>query len=143
MISSDTRLALIDQATDLARAGKLSPTTLTAFAQHLRRSDLDVRQWHRCGDFATSAGMTDHQARTAVGQLVRHGLLERDVVSRRVRGQDARYTVYRLAPTEGDALAEPVTIPLNECMLIGGGSITGKRSPAPVRLRRIAEGAGQ
>lgn len=100
MISSDTRLALIDQATDMAGTGKLSPTTLTAFVRHLRRLDLDVREWHRCDELAASAGMTHHQARTAVGQLVRAGLLERDVVARRVRRQDGRYTVYRLVPLE-------------------------------------------
>ncbi|MET9528137.1 hypothetical protein [Streptomyces coeruleorubidus] len=97
MIPSDTRLALIDKATDVTDAGKLSPATLTAFVRHLRRDDLDVREWHRCDDFATSAGITHHQARTAVGQLVRAGLLDRDVVPRRVRRQDGRYTVYRLA----------------------------------------------
>lgn len=98
MISSDTRLELIDQATDVAGAGKLSPETLTAFVRHLRRRDLDVRDWHRCGDFAASAGFTHHQARTALTQLVRASLVERDVVKHRVGRQDARYTVYRLAP---------------------------------------------
>lgn len=101
MIPSDTRLALIDQATDKADESpdELSPDTLTAFVRHLRRSDLDVRDWHRCDDFAASAGMTHHQARRAVGQLVRAGLLDREVVPRRVRGQDGRYTVYRLSST--------------------------------------------
>lgn len=97
MIPSDTRLALIDRATDRARAEALSPTTFTAFVRHLRRSDLDVRDWHRCADFAASAGMSHHQARNAVNQLVHAGLLDRDVVLRR-RRQDAQYTVYRLAP---------------------------------------------
>lgn len=99
MIPSDTRLALIDQATDKADDQELSPATLTAFVRYLRRGDLDACEWHRCDDFAAAAGMTHHQARTAVGQLVRAGLLDRDVVPRRVRGRDGRYTVYRLSPT--------------------------------------------
>jgi hypothetical protein len=97
VIPSDIRLELIDRATDKAGDGKLRDATVTAFVRHLRRSDLDVCEWHRCAEFATSAGMTHHQARTAVGQLVREGLLERDVVARRVRRQDGRYTVYRVA----------------------------------------------
>ncbi|MER6232564.1 hypothetical protein ACFUC2_05210 [[Kitasatospora] papulosa] len=102
MISSDTRLALIDKATDTAALEAddqgISAATLTAFVRHLRRSDLDVREWHRCDEFAASAGMTHHQARRAVGQLVRAGLLDRDIVPRRVRRQDGRYTVYRVSP---------------------------------------------
>ncbi|MFC8537959.1 hypothetical protein ACLQ2N_33115 [Streptomyces sp. DT224] len=94
MISSDTRLALIEQAAD-----KVSPVTLAAFVRHLRRSDLDLRQWHRCGDLAASAGMTHHEARAAVAQLVRTGLMERDIVARRIDRQSDRYTVYRLSPT--------------------------------------------
>jgi hypothetical protein len=97
VIPSDTRLALIDQATDKAGNQELSPATLTAFVRYLRRSDLDARQWNRCSDVAAAAGLTHHQARVAVGQLVRAGLLEKDVVQRRARRQDARYTVYRLS----------------------------------------------
>ncbi|MFI5859252.1 hypothetical protein [Streptomyces parvulus] len=100
MIPSDTRLALIDQATDKADESpdEFSPETLAAFVRYLRLRDLEADQWNRCGDFAVSAGLTHHQARRAVGQLVRAGLLDRDVVQRRVRGQDGRYTVYRLSP---------------------------------------------
>ncbi|MEU0857434.1 hypothetical protein ABZ352_18620 [Streptomyces griseofuscus] len=96
MIPSETRLALIDRATDLVGAPGLSPATLTAFIRHLRRGDLDVSDWHRCDDLAASGRMTHHQARTAVAQLVQAGLMERDVVPRRVERRDRRYTAYRL-----------------------------------------------
>lgn len=109
MIPSDTRLALIDRATDMLGDGHspatLSPVTLSLFVRHLRRDDIDVLDWHRCADIAVSGTLTHHQARTAAGQLVRCGLLERDVVKRRLRRQDSRYTVYRLPLTapEGGA----------------------------------------
>ncbi|MGW0562972.1 hypothetical protein ACWDZ4_20690 [Streptomyces sp. NPDC003016] len=97
MIPSDTRLALIDHATDML-GDRLSPATLSLFVRHLRRMDIDLYDWHRCADIAASGPLTHHQARTAAGQLVRCGLLERDVVQHRVRRQDSRYTVYRLPP---------------------------------------------
>ncbi|MFJ5142938.1 hypothetical protein [Streptomyces sp. NPDC088707] len=100
MIPSDTRLALIDLATDKAETAQLSAATLTAFVMHLRSKNLDPREWHRCDDFAASVGITPHQARTAVGQLVRAALLERDIVPRRRGQQDSRYVVYRLAPQD-------------------------------------------
>ncbi|AWI32671.1 hypothetical protein [Streptomyces tirandamycinicus] len=106
MISSDTRLALIDRATDLLGDPGLSPATLTAFVRNLRRRDLDVCDWHRCDDFATAAGLTHHQARTALGQLVRTGLMERDVVPHRIGRQDARYTVYRLSHTTPEGVTQ-------------------------------------
>lgn len=101
MIPSDTRLALIDRATDLLGASRLSPATFTAFAQHLRRRDIDVCDWHRCDELAESAQMTHHQARTAITQLVRAELMQRDVAKRRVGRQDGRRIVYRLAPLDG------------------------------------------
>ncbi|MFF0754427.1 hypothetical protein [Streptomyces sp. NPDC004267] len=100
MIPSDIRLTLIDRATDEVEAETISADTLTAFVRHLRSPELDVCNWYRCNDFALSAGVKPYQARTAVGQLVRAALLERDVVPRRRGGQDARYTVYRLAPLD-------------------------------------------
>lgn len=100
MIPSATRLVLIDRATDLVGARRLSPTVLTAFVRHLRRSDLDVRDWHRCEDLAASAAMSHHQARSALAQLVSVGLLERTVVPRRINQQDRRYTTYRVRREE-------------------------------------------
>ncbi|WP_030372359.1 hypothetical protein [Streptomyces rimosus] len=98
MIPSDTRLALIDQATDLVGARRISPTVLTAFVRHLRRRDLDVCDWHHTDDFAASAGMTHHQARSALTLLVRTGLVERTAQPRRIDRQDRRLISYRLAP---------------------------------------------
>jgi hypothetical protein len=95
VLASDLRLRLIDQATD--RLGdQISPATLGLFVRHLRRTDLNVSEWHRCADLAASGSCTHHQARTAATQLVQCGLLERQVVARRVRGRDGRYTAYRL-----------------------------------------------
>ncbi|MEU7228952.1 FaeA/PapI family transcriptional regulator [Streptomyces chrestomyceticus] len=98
MIPSDTRLALIDRATDLVGSHRISPTVLTAFVRHLRRCDLDVREWHLTDDFAASAGMTHYQARPALAQLVHTGLVERTAIQRRINRQDRRLIAYRLAP---------------------------------------------
>jgi hypothetical protein len=95
VISPDLRLRLIDQATDQLGA-ELSQATLALYVRHLRRTDLDVTEWHRCADLAESGQCSHHQARVAAAQLVRAGLLERTNVPRRVRGQDGRYTAYRL-----------------------------------------------
>ncbi|MEU1221264.1 hypothetical protein [Streptomyces microflavus] len=100
MIPSTTRLELIDRATDLVGDRRLTPTVLTAFVRHLRRSDLDVHNWHHCDDIATSASMSPHQARSALTQLVAAGLLERTVVPRRINGQDRRLVAYRLPREE-------------------------------------------
>ncbi|KIF04165.1 hypothetical protein PL81_20365 [Streptomyces sp. RSD-27] len=100
MIPSDTRLALIDQATDLV-GDAISPTTYLLCVRHLRRRDIDVRDWHRCADLAATGRLTHHQARKAAGQLVAAGLLERRVHYRRRRG-DKQYVEYRLhLPNEG------------------------------------------
>lgn len=95
VLASDLRLRLIDQATDLL-GDRLSPATLCLFVRHLRRTDLNVGDWHRCDDLAASGSCTHHQARAAAAQLVRGGLLERRSVGRRLRGSDNRYTAYRI-----------------------------------------------
>ncbi|MFI9052506.1 hypothetical protein [Streptomyces sp. NPDC053427] len=95
MIPSVTRLRLIDQATDQL-GGSVNPATLCLFVRHLRRGDLDVSDWHRCADLATSGALTHHQARAAAHQLVTAGLLDRRVVPRRRRG-DKQRVEYRLA----------------------------------------------
>ncbi|MEU6632803.1 hypothetical protein ACFWRZ_09240 [Streptomyces rubiginosohelvolus] len=94
MIPSTIRLRLIDQATDQL-GERISPVTLCLFVRHLRRPDLDLCDWHRCDDIATSGAMTHHQARSAVHQLVTVGLLDRRVVARRHRG-DRQRVEYRL-----------------------------------------------
>lgn len=95
MLASHLRLRLIDQATD-SLGDPISPATLCLFVRHLRRTDLNVCDWHRCDDLAASGACTHHQARNAAAQLVRCGLLERRSVGRRLRGSDNRYTAYRL-----------------------------------------------
>ncbi|RSS95060.1 hypothetical protein EF903_05310 [Streptomyces sp. WAC05292] len=95
MIPSDTRLTLIDQATDHRAEGDISEATHSLFVRHLRRDDIDVRDWHRCGDLAKTGALTHHQARIAAGQLVAAGLLDRRVLTRRRRG-DRQYVEYRL-----------------------------------------------
>ncbi|MFD7764090.1 hypothetical protein [Streptomyces microflavus] len=99
MIPSGIRLRLIDQATDQLGA-PISPATLSVFVRHLRRHDLDVCEWHRCDDIATSGALTHHQARSAVHQLVSGGLLDRRVVPRRRRG-DRQHVEYRLVLPQG------------------------------------------
>ncbi len=101
MISSTTRQALLDRAA-AEPDDRLHPATFKLLARHLGRADIDVREWHTCADVAASGPITHHQARRAAGQLVRCGLLERSVVARRIRGQDARYTAYRLAAEAND-----------------------------------------
>ncbi|MFB6505596.1 hypothetical protein ACFC07_22105 [Streptomyces sp. NPDC056099] len=94
MIPSDTRLRLIDQATDQL-GGSVSPASLCLFVRHLRRGDLDVSDWHRCDDIAKTGALTHHQARAVAHQLVTAGLLDRRVVPRRRRG-DKQHVEYRL-----------------------------------------------
>jgi hypothetical protein len=87
-------LRLIDQATD--RLGnQFSQTTLALYVRHLRRTDLDVTEWHRCADLAESGPCSHHQARVVAAQLVRAGLLERTPIARRVLGDSGRYTSVR------------------------------------------------
>ncbi|MBV1940784.1 hypothetical protein KUF83_30075 [Streptomyces sp. BV286] len=106
MISDFLRLSLLDRATDLVhgpdtpaveRAYRIAPATLFLLAQHLRRTDIDHHDWQSCTTLAESGSLTHHQARIAAAQLVKVGLLERTVLPRRIRRQDSRYTVYRLA----------------------------------------------
>ncbi|MGW7090125.1 hypothetical protein ACWGH2_42450 [Streptomyces sp. NPDC054871] len=82
MIPSTTRLRLIDQATDHLGGG-VSPATLGLFVRHLRRGDLNIRDWHLCDDIAQTGALTHHQARSVAHQLVTAGLLDRRVVPRR------------------------------------------------------------
>ncbi|MFD4933441.1 hypothetical protein [Streptomyces virginiae] len=102
MIPSDTRLALIDRATDLLGDAQISPKTYLLCIKHLRRQDLDVRDWHRCADLAVTGALTHHQARLAASQLVATGLLERRVHHRRRRG-DKQFVEYRLTLPAGRA----------------------------------------
>ncbi|MFB8025899.1 MULTISPECIES: hypothetical protein [unclassified Streptomyces] len=104
MIPSDTRLALIDRATDLLGTQQLNPATHSLLVRHLRRDDIDVREWHRCSDIARSGNLTHHQARAAAARLVAVGLLDRNTVYRRRHGEGV-YVVYRVPQpsTEGAA----------------------------------------
>jgi hypothetical protein len=95
VISPELRLQLMDMAIDRLD-DPLSYAGLGLFVRHLRRSDLDPTQWHRCADLADSGVCSHHQARAYASQLVEAGLLERKWVARRVRGNDGRYTAYRL-----------------------------------------------
>lgn len=95
VISPELRLQLMDMAIDRLD-DPLSFAGLGLFVRHLRRTDLDPTQWHRCADLAASGECSHHQARVYASQLVASGLLERTWVARRVRGNDGRYTAYRL-----------------------------------------------
>jgi hypothetical protein len=103
VIPRDIRLTLIDRATDLLDAKKVTETTYSLFIRHLRRQDIDIRDWHRCADIAASGALTHHQARKAAGQLVAAAILDRRVHHRRHRG-DKQYVEYRLSQSEGAAL---------------------------------------
>ncbi|MER5482626.1 hypothetical protein ABT024_05330 [Streptomyces sp. NPDC002812] len=105
MISSTTRQALLDRAT-IEPDDRISPATFKLFARHLRRTDIDLSTWHMCADIADSGPLTHHQARAAASQLVQCGLMERTVVARRVRKQDARYTAYRLSGIEQEVAGQ-------------------------------------
>ena len=102
MIPSDTRLALIDRATDILGDGLISQTTYLLCVRHLRRQDIDVRDWHRCADIAAAGSLTHHQARKAAGQLVAAGMFDRRVQYRRRRGE-GQYVEYRLSTSTGSA----------------------------------------
>ncbi|MEU5181170.1 hypothetical protein AB0G49_14070 [Streptomyces longwoodensis] len=104
MLSPDLRLRLIDQATE--RLGHdLSQASLCLFVRHLRRTDLNHEQWHRCSDLATSGACSHHRARAAAAELVNAGLLERQY-ARRFPGAKRTHTAYRLLlpDREGAAL---------------------------------------
>ncbi|MFD0352992.1 hypothetical protein ACFVHW_04470 [Streptomyces sp. NPDC127110] len=100
MIPSDTRLALMDRASDLLSAKQISVATHSLFIRHVRRHDIDVREWHSCADLAATGSLTHHQARSAAGQLVAAALLDRRVHTRRGRG-DKQVVKYRLLLAEG------------------------------------------
>ncbi|MEU3501196.1 hypothetical protein ABZ726_10620 [Streptomyces hundungensis] len=75
----------------------VSDTTLRCFMQYLRATKL--HRWNTCAEFADTLGITHHQARPVVAELVHAGLLERTVNPHRLRDADQRLTAYRVIPS--------------------------------------------
>ncbi|MFF4188123.1 hypothetical protein ACFYZ9_33505 [Streptomyces sp. NPDC001691] len=74
----------------------ISDTTLRCFMRYLRTTEL--HRWNTCGQVADTLGVTHHQARPVVAELVQAGLLERTINPRHLRGAAQRLTAYRVAP---------------------------------------------